>query len=360
MITTLRNRTRPHTLVVWLVALLVLLAAAYLGQRPSRLWVGLLAAGIGGAALLALPVLGLPALVLAALVAPIEFNTGTEVKLNAATLLVPALLAVWLLLMVRRRHITLARSAANRPLAALPGRRPALPPHRPCHLGSPGADGRQLPAGAACPVGHLRLLRAGLLAGRQPDHRTRAGCGGSPPSSCWSAAGWRSCGTPRPGQVHEPLHHHRLHPCALLGAVDRGGRGAALFNRALSCPWRVFLLLVLGASLVYAFVAQQEAASNWVGLAAVLGTLIWLRFPRLRWPIIIVLVVLLALGVLVPSIYQFAGGDAEWALSGGSRLALGRARDRGDPAQPDHRAGSGRLSALRRHETVAVSERAIG
>ena len=59
-----------------------------------------------------------------------------------------------------------------------------------------------------------------------------------------------------------------------------------------------------------------------MGLAAVLGTLIWLRFPRLRWAIVVVLVVLLALGVLVPSVYQFAGGDAEWTLSGGSRLVL--------------------------------------
>ena len=60
-----------------------------------------------------------------------------------------------------------------------------------------------------------------------------------------------------------------------------------------------------------------------MGLAAVLGTLIWLRFPRLRWP------------VVDPahrpdrcracssrSSIEFAGGDAEWAESGGSRLVL--------------------------------------
>ena len=105
----------------------------------------------------------------------------------------------------------------------------------------------------------------------------------------------------------------------LLTAV---AAGQLLFNPTLSRPWQAFLLLAVGACLFYAFVAQQEAASNWVGLTAVLGTLIWLRFPRLRWVIIVALVLLLALGLLIPNLYQFAGGDAEWVLSGGSRMLL--------------------------------------
>jgi len=53
-----------------------------------------------------------------------------------------------------------------------------------------------------------------------------------------------------------------------------------------------------------------------------LSTLLWLRFPRLRWPIIILMIVLLAAGVLGPAIYDFAGGEDEWNESGGSRIAL--------------------------------------
>ena len=98
--------------------------------------------------------------------------------------------------------------------------------------------------------------------------------------------------------------------------------GQLLFNRGISLAWRLFLLATLGATLLYAFVQQQEAASNWVGLVAVLGTLAWLRFPRLRWPAIALILVLVAVGILFPVVYNFAGGDAEWQLSGGSRLVL--------------------------------------
>jgi hypothetical protein len=50
------------------------------------------------------------------LLAPSEFGTAPAVKLNLATLLIPALLAVWVLDMLRRREIRLARSSANLPL----------------------------------------------------------------------------------------------------------------------------------------------------------------------------------------------------------------------------------------------------
>jgi hypothetical protein len=80
--------------------------------------------------------------------------------------------------------------------------------------------------------------------------------------------------------------------------------------------------VILGAVLLYAFVQQQESASNWVGVAAVAATLVWLRFPRLRWPIVALVTILALAGVLFPTVYNFAGGDAEWTSSGGSRMAL--------------------------------------
>jgi hypothetical protein len=74
--------------------------------------------------------------------------------------------------------------------------------------------------------------------------------------------------------------------------------------------------------LVYAFIRERATASNWVGVVAVLGVLGWLRFPRLRWPVAVLLVVLLSSGLLTSAVYTFAGGDDEWEESGGSRLAL--------------------------------------
>jgi hypothetical protein len=55
---------------------------------------------------------------------------------------------------------------------------------------------------------------------------------------------------------------------------------------------------------------------------AVTGVLAWLRWPRLRWPVILLLAVLGVSGGLFSTVYEFAGGSGEWEESGGSRLVL--------------------------------------
>ena len=52
----------------------------------------------------------------AALIIPLEIGTGTEVDLNPVTLLLPAILALWILEMLRRGELRFARSRVNRPL----------------------------------------------------------------------------------------------------------------------------------------------------------------------------------------------------------------------------------------------------
>ena len=98
--------------------------------------------------------------------------------------------------------------------------------------------------------------------------------------------------------------------------------GQLLFNRQLSWGWRIFLGAILSAVALYAFFLQRETVSNWVGVVAVAGILAWLRWPRLRWPVLLLLVVLTVSGVLSSTVYEFAGGGDEWAESGGSRLVL--------------------------------------
>jgi hypothetical protein len=67
---------------------------------------------------------------------------------------------------------------------------------------------------------------------------------------------------------------------------------------------------------------MRETVAYWVSVTVVLGVLAWLRWPRLRWPALILLSVLAGTGFLFTAVYGFAGGEAEWAESGGSRLAL--------------------------------------
>ena len=55
-------------------------------------------------------------LVTAALLFPLEIGTGSDVRLNGATLLLIALLALWALMMVVRRRVHVLPSRVNLPL----------------------------------------------------------------------------------------------------------------------------------------------------------------------------------------------------------------------------------------------------
>ncbi len=322
MITTLRERFPQRQVATWLIAAAVLALAFLLGQRASLLWLGLLAAGIGGVILLARPELGLPALVLAALVVPLEIGTGTDVKLNAASLLVPALLAVWLVWMIRRRQVWIVASAANQPLlfflmaslfSLLIGRATWDPL-------VPVSDSFLLVQLAQWAIFAFSAGAFWLAANLITDER-----------SLWRlTAVFLLVGGGLAGLLilsgvggiasrFTTIAFSRAPFWVLLAAV---AGGQLLYNRDLSWRWRAFLVAALGANLLYAFVIQQAGISSWVGLTAALGVLIWLRFARLRWLLIVMVVLLAALGVLIPSLYEFAGGDKEWTGSGGSRLVL--------------------------------------
>ena len=98
--------------------------------------------------------------------------------------------------------------------------------------------------------------------------------------------------------------------------------GQLLFNQKLGAGWRLFLLAVVGAVLFYAFYLERATASNWIGVVVVAGMLAWLRWPRLRWLAMAIVVVLAVTGTLFSAVYDFAGGADEWDESGGSRLVL--------------------------------------
>lgn len=318
---TLRQGNR-NTPVVAVVFLSVLILAFLLGQQASPLWVGLLVAASGGLALLTRPVLGLFALVLTALILPLEFGTGTEVRLNPVSLLVPGLAGLWLLGIIRRRSIVFATSPANRPLLLFltSGLLSLLIGRATWEPSVPVRDSFLLVQLAQWSIFAFSALAFWLAANLIQDE------------------GWLWRLTALFLLVGGGVAILRLLP-GVGGVINRLVTGAfirapfwvllaglagghLLFNPHLSLTWRGFLVGVVAAVLVYALVEQQEAASNWVGLAAVAGMLIWLRFPRLRWPLVILLATLLSIGILFPAVYEFAGGDDEWNLSGGSRLVL--------------------------------------
>lgn len=301
------------------IALLILLLASFLGARASPRILILLITLVGAVVLLQWPLLGLPALVVAALFVPMRFGTGTAVAVNPATLLVPALLGLWVLDMVRRRELRLAPSRTTRPLmlfllaglfSLLIGNAlwdPAVP--RPGNLTLV-----QLAQWAIFAFSAGAFLLTGNLVRDESWLRRLTffflAVGGIaatpvamlPPTR--ALVYW--------GALQSPFW--------MLLAALAGGQ--LLFDGELSPGWRLFLLATLGTVLIYAFYRHQESASTWVGVVAVAGVLAWLRWPRLRWPVVVLLLVLASTGVLFSGVYDFAGGEAEWQMSGLSRLAL--------------------------------------
>ena len=286
------------------------------------LYLGLLFAAFGAITLLTQPRLGLQAIVLAALIVPVEIGTGTEVSLNAATLLVPALLVVWILGMVVRVRLSFAPSTANRPLllflgASLLSLLIGIATWDPM---VPRSSNFLLVQLAQWAIFAFSAGAFWLTASQGTDEKWLR-------RMTWTfllVGGGLAIVRQLPGISNPAIRASSIAfiraPFWVLLASLAGGQ--LLFNRSLRIGARWGLAAVLTASFVYAFVEQQEAASNWVGLAGALAVLFWLRFPRLRWPVLAVVVLLALLGVLVPSVYEFAGGDEEWALSGSSRLVL--------------------------------------
>jgi len=305
-----------------LVPGLVLLAAAFLGRRASAQYAGLIIAACGAVILLIQPRLGLLAIIAAAMVFPLEFGTGTEVNLNAATLLVPALMAVWILAMAVRRRVRLAPGAANRPLLLFLGASllslligiatwdPMVPRSSNftlVQLAQWGifvlsAGAFWLTANLATEEKWLRRMTWALLV-----------IGGT------LAIGGQLPGLSRLTDKVTTIAFIRPPFWVLLASL---AGGQLLFNRSLRGTAKWGLAAVVLSAFVYAFVEQQEAASNWVSIGIAAALLFWLRFPRLRWPVFALVVALVVTGILFPSIYEFAGGDDEWTLSGQSRIIL--------------------------------------
>jgi O-antigen ligase len=264
--------------------------------------------------------LGLLGLVAAALVVPFAIGTGTEVSLNLSVLFVPALLVVWLLDMVGRRAIHVVRSLVNRPLLWFVASgllslavgnvlwNPIVPRPRNLLLVQLGQWAIfALSAGAFWLAANLireeRWLRRMVffflcLSGVLTAARLALG------------DGWLIGRAATIAIIRAPYW------IALISLIG----GQLLFNRQLGAGWQGLLVGLLIGALYYAFFVARESISTWAPLLVVMSTLLWLRYPRLRW--------LLTLGGAVGAVflfqplYEFAGGDEEWIVSGGARLAL--------------------------------------
>ena len=320
MIGDLRASLDSGRLWIWGMVLCVLVGAAGFGSHASLPWLALPLLGMGAFVLLQAPRAGLFALIAVALVGRLQIGTGTEVGLNPATLFVPALLGIWILDMMRRGEVRLAPSPTNRPL-----------------LFFLGAGLFSLVIGTA--TWDLAVPRSTQFIIVQLAQ--------------WAIFAFSAGAFWLTGNLFQDMAWLRrltffflvlagglavlrvVPPVAAVlvryATVDRApfwllltalAGGQLAFNSELKARWRLFLCAVVGACAIYAFYLERATASNWIGVGAALGVLAWLRWSRLRWPVIILLAVLAVSGGLFSTLYEFAGGGEEWIGSGGSRLAL--------------------------------------
>ncbi|MBN1136107.1 MAG: O-antigen ligase family protein [Anaerolineae bacterium] len=329
---TLLDRARQQgrgTLIRVACSAAVLILAFVLGFRPSPLWLVLLVGAMGAAAVIQYPPSGLVVLVLVALFVPMEFDTGTAVALNPVSLMVPVLLALWLLDRIWPPVDHSAWSPMTRPLAlfllanlfslliGIVFWDPAVPRSGNFTLVQLAQWALFFfSAGAFWLSGNLIRDQVTL---RRLTFLYLALYGAVVILFTYPQLVSDSAEISRWVNSMLTTALHRA-PFWLVLAAIAGGQ--LLFNEELSTGWRSFLWLVLGGVLIYVLHLMRGNASNWIGVAAAAGVLAWLRWPRLRWPAILLLVVLAGSGLLTSTVYEFAGGDEEWVSSGASRLVL--------------------------------------
>lgn len=300
----------------------VLFLSWYFGRNPSLLFFAAPIVLLAGAALLRHVRLGLFAMIVVALLLPVQIGTGSEVGLRPVALLVPAITAVWLSGALVRRRFTFPRSPVHLPLVLFLGAGLLS-----MAIGNliwdpfvPRKDNFILVQTAQWAIFAFSALAFWFTAVLADEERWLK----------WMTAGYLVLG----GflgvmRIVPPLYP--VFTAISSGAVDRApfwlllvalAGGQLLFNPKLRRSLQIGMTSLLAVAVYFSFFLERKLAAYWVGIAVALCTLVWLRFPRIRVPIVLIFAALLTSGVVSNAIWDFAGGADEWNESGASRLTL--------------------------------------
>lgn len=104
----------------WIIIVIVLSFSALLAVRTSEYYLAGIVGVAGLVILIRYPRLGLLALLISSMVVPIAIGTSSQTPITPTIILIPALLGLWLLnMMVRKHRVQLVPSRTNLPLLAL-------------------------------------------------------------------------------------------------------------------------------------------------------------------------------------------------------------------------------------------------
>jgi O-antigen ligase len=107
---------RPHTLRVVTIVLITLFLSYYLGRRPTLRYVEIPLLLIAVGIVMRVPPLGLLATLVSAIVIRFAIGTGTYSSLHLAYVLIPLLMAAWIINMLRQRSFKLVPSRTTLPV----------------------------------------------------------------------------------------------------------------------------------------------------------------------------------------------------------------------------------------------------
>jgi hypothetical protein len=311
------EKLRPLVVVV-----AVLVASLALGLVANNYVLAGLLALVGMVILMLQPGLGLVLLVAAALAAKFDVPTGTEVVLNPATLLVPALAGMLILAALTGRDVVLAKSRVMLPMVVflIAGLLSLLVGNATWDPFVPRGSNIVLVQLAQWTLYAFAFVAFWLAASEGQDRRWLKWMTGTFLFVGGLLALFMTLPPAKP--IANAIGTVALirAPFWLLLTAVAGGQ--LLFNKKLRAWQRLSLIAIVAVAMFYSFFVSRESASNWVGVGSALAALAWLRFRRLRWVALVFVLLLLLTGLLVPTVWDFAGGEAEWTGSGQSRLVL--------------------------------------
>jgi len=305
------DQTRIMTYIKWIIVAGVLFLSLVISILPNPMMILYVLMGFIGitAALIFLksPQLGLAALVFGSMFIPTPLNIGPEGALNTAILMVALLIVLWLLdMLARRRQIYLVYSRTVPPLlvliaivlvAMINGQ---LNYYSLANLASlfaqvSGAGVFVLSVGAYLLAANqiqdltwlkritwLFILLASFYIFARLNHRTEI--------------------------LIRPLYQYGSDASLFWLWLVTLGTSQALFNHKLAVRWRVILGILLAATFYVAMGQAYEWKSGWLPAVASVGVMIFVGYPRLRVPLII-----LGAGLAGPKLLEvgdfFIGGE---------------------------------------------------
>lgn len=256
-----------------------LFLAYWWGRRPSLEFAAIPVILVTGWMVMLNPHWGPPALIVAAMLVPFGIGTGTLTSLNAAFLLVPAVVGVWLVRSLLSGSIKLAQTPANWALLALvvTATLSLLNGYLPWNVFATLAPVRaQLGAWAIFVVSALTFV---MGANMIPNVRWLKllvflfiGLGAVHVASV----------TFGPVRFLEVIFVFGMNGSLFWLWVVALAAGQALFNRSLGWPWRVVMGLIVYYTIFNRLLPRyEEWASGWFPSFIALGVVAAARWPRL-------------------------------------------------------------------------------